>query len=479
MRPSPIRVVSRRPYHAVQSPPLWEEDGSHTGRRWGNVDAGKAFIDRGWARGWGNLGKTHVQCALGSAVQRAVRAMTTAAESRFAAPIAAPRLVSALPSTTITPRIAPAVERRRLWQRRYRRRLLLADLAVVLLSVGIATWIQLDAVAQLALGDVGDAPWQYLRVSLVTTVIWLTLLAMFQTRATSITGHGSTEYRRVVQATALAFGVLAIGFIILQSQGVRTQLLIALPVGITGLLVGRWMSRRWLVRQRETGEYVSRAVVVGTRTDVEYVARTVRGSGISGYRVVGVVLDDSDARSIAVGDQSIRAFGSVNTVSGVAEELGADAVIVASTRTDDPDYVKRLAWQLEGTAAELVLSSPLTDVAGPRMTLKPVEGLPLIQVEIPTFEGARYAIKRTMDIIVAATALIGIGLITPFIALAIKLDSHGTVFFRQERVGRDGRIFRMVKFRSMGMDAEARKAELAAQNEGSGLLFKMKAPTRA
>jgi exopolysaccharide biosynthesis polyprenyl glycosylphosphotransferase len=168
----------------------------------------------------------------------------------------------------------------------------------------------------------------------------------------------------------------------------------------------------------------------------------------------------------------------MDTVAHVAEELGADAVIIASTRHDDPDYIKRLAWQLEGSAAELVLSSPLADVAGPRMTLQPIEGLPLVHVAIPTFEGGRYALKRTMDIAISAAALLAIAIFLPIIALAIKIDSRGDVFFRQDRVGRDGRIFKIVKFRSMCVDAEARQSELANSNEGAGLLFKMKSDPR-
>jgi exopolysaccharide biosynthesis polyprenyl glycosylphosphotransferase len=171
-------------------------------------------------------------------------------------------------------------------------------------------------------------------------------------------------------------------------------------------------------------------------------------------------------------------MGTADTAAKVAARLNADAVIVASTPQDDSDYLRRLSWELEGTASELVLSSPLGDVAGPRMTLKPVEGLPLIQVEIPTFEGGRYVIKRAMDMVLSAMALVVVGLITPFVALAIKMDDGGPVFFRQERVGRDGQTFRMVKFRSMRVDAEAVKTELAAQNEVSGPMFKMKRDPR-
>jgi exopolysaccharide biosynthesis polyprenyl glycosylphosphotransferase len=404
--------------------------------------------------------------------------MTTADEIHFAAPVSAQHSFVEVPRTIITPRVAQAVENRQRWQRRYRRRLRLTDSLVILGSVALAGWVQISGIAGGSIDDVAEDPWMYLRASLVTYLLWVLALVVFHTRDPKVTGSGSAEYRRVIHATSSAFGLLAIGFIVLQSQGIRTELLVALPMGLVTLVFGRWLCRRWLMHQREVGQFVARALVVGSRRDVAYVVGAIRGSGLSGYQVVGVTLVDDDATSIELDGRTIRAYGTSDTVAQIAASLGADAVILASMHADDPEYPKRLAWELEGTAAELVLSSPLADVAGPRMSLVPIEGLPLIQVTIPTFEGGRYALKRAMDIVIACLALTVIGLITPIIALAIKADSPGPVFFRQERVGRDGRTFRMVKFRSMGVDAEAQKSALQAQNEGAGPLFKMKADPR-
>lgn len=379
-----------------------------------------------------------------------------------------PRLVTL---TDLTPRAGSAVERRRQWQRRYRTRLNIVDVLVVLIAVSAAFAIQIATIDRTM---VVDDPFAYSRVAICTAVIWLLLLVIFQTRNTRVVGQGAKEYQRVAHATGLAFGILAIVFVVVQSQGIRVQLLVALPLGILGLLLGRWLLRRWLVRQRATGDYVSRALVVGLRRDVEQVVTAVHSSGVLGYRVVGVSMNDDSSPTLAVNGNTFRAVGSADTAHLTAEKLGADAVIVASFPDNDPQYVKRLSWQLEGTASELVLSSPLVDVAGPRMALRPMEGLPLIHVEIPVFEGARYTIKRGMDIVLSSLALLAVAAITPFVWAAIKLDDRGPVFFRQVRIGRDGERFSMVKFRSMGTDAEAKRASLLASDEGAGLLFKMK-----
>jgi exopolysaccharide biosynthesis polyprenyl glycosylphosphotransferase len=156
----------------------------------------------------------------------------------------------------------------------------------------------------------------------------------------------------------------------------------------------------------------------------------------------------------------------------------SDTIVVASQPAGDPASVKRLAWALEGTAAELVISSRLTDVAGPRMSLRPVEGMPLIHVKIPSFEGAAYYVKRALDILVSLAALVLFAPIALVIAIAITADDGGPVFFRQARVGRDGREFAMLKFRTMRVDAEAELAALLAHNEGSGPLFKLRRDPR-
>ncbi|MGM1017109.1 MAG: sugar transferase [Actinomycetota bacterium] len=381
-------------------------------------------------------------------------------------PVAAPRAQRAVPRTVVTPRISPTLEHRQLWERRYRMRLRATDAVIIAVVEGLTALFQL-----VILGTPADI---VLRTAALLLVVWYLMLGALSTRSAAIFGSGANEYRRVAHASGLAFGLLAIATVLLGWTGLRPQLLIALPVGTLGLLLARWTWRRWLQRQRLRGAYASRTLVVGAGNDVEYVINSLQTSGENGYHVIGATLLDSDATGLELGETRYPVVGNINTVAIAAAELGADTIIVASRPEGDADFVKQLAWQLEGTAAELVLSSRLTDVAGPRISLRQVEGLPLIQVKIPTYEGGRHLLKRALDIAVAVTALIPIGLITPFLALAIAADSRGPIFFFQERVGRDGRLFKMVKFRSMKTNAEQELAKLKEQNQGAGLLFKMK-----
>lgn len=387
-------------------------------------------------------------------------------------PAAATR-TQTLHAAAVAPRASEALVTRNQSEKRYRKRLAMTDGVIVLLACMLATIVtMLITMPDVLLGD----PWILVRVPLSTAIVWMAALALLNTRDPLVMGSGATEYTRVTHATGLAFGLLAIVYVIFEWQGIRTQLFLALPAGLMALIVSRWLMRRWLLHQRTRGRYMSRTVVVGTHDDVEYAVKTLRASGYLGYQVVGTAVlgNEQGPNRMAFDGHVYPVVRGEDAAYRAATGLKADTLLLASQLTDDPGYIKRLTWQLEGTAAELVLSSRIADVAGPRMSLRPVEGMPLIHVQIPTFQGGAYVIKRALDIVVSALALIAFAPFALIIAMLIKIDNRGPVFFLQSRVGRDGRLFKMVKFRSMRVDAEEQLARLKAANEGAGPLFKMK-----
>lgn len=366
-------------------------------------------------------------------------------------PITAPRATASVTHAASTPRVSATLERRLQWERRYRMRLRITDAAVILIAVALTAAVQLLT---------GVTVIEAVRNAALLGLAWYLMLSALNSRAAAIFGSGATEYRRVAHAAGLAFGITAIAGVLLEWEGLQPLFFIALPVGMLGLLFARWAWRRWLQRQRLSGRFASRTLVVGATEDVEYVIDSLQKGGENGYHVVGTTLLDRNAGALRIGESIYPVVGDLDTVAPAAAQLGADTIIVASRPEGSPDFVKQLSWQLEGTAAELVLSSRLTDVAGPRISLRQVDGLPLIQVKIPTYEGGVHLLKRALDVLVAAIALIPIALLTPVLSALIKLDSPGPVFFFQERVGRDGRTFKMVKFRSMRTDAEKQLAAL-------------------
>ena len=112
-------------------------------------------------------------------------------------------------------------------------------------------------------------------------------------------------------------------------------------------------------------------------------------------------------------------------------------------------------------------------VANPNTYVQQLAGYSVISFTLQSMDSRRMLIKRLMDIVGSLIGCVLTLLITPFVALAIKIDSPGPVFFSQTRIGKNGRRFKIWKFRSMYIDAEERKKELEAQNEIKGLMFKM------
>ena len=96
-----------------------------------------------------------------------------------------------------------------------------------------------------------------------------------------------------------------------------------------------------------------------------------------------------------------------------------------------------------------------------------------MHVEMPHYNGLKHVAKRIMDVVLASLALIAIAPVLAMIALLIKRDDHGPVLFTQKRMGRGGVPFTMIKFRTMCVDAEAKKAELEHLNVGAGAMFKL------
>lgn len=399
----------------------------------------------------------------------------TPATARFfgGAPTTAPR-VEVLPGPTLSgaqsPRATPALTSRLQHDRRIRALLSFTDACIILFATITTT------LGMLWVTPSSDilSPELVIATPALAAVVWLIALAGFRSRETAILGSGAVEYRRVVHATALAFGALAVPYVLFEWPAMRLQLIVAFPAALVALLVGRWHWRQRLLSRRRNGEYLSRAILVGDRDQITYVLDRLDSLPDLSFHVLGAAIEPGGGAPLTLRGRTIPVLDSGASLSAAAERLGADTVIVANKPDADPGYVTRLSRQLEGTCAELVLFSALSDVAGPRISFRPVDGLPLIQVQIPTFDGGKHVLKRLTDILFAGLALVAVAIISVPIAIAIKLDSAGPVLFRQRRVGRDGRPFMMLKFRTMRIDAEEQLAALKEQNDGAGPLFKLR-----
>jgi len=117
-------------------------------------------------------------------------------------------------------------------------------------------------------------------------------------------------------------------------------------------------------------------------------------------------------------------------------------------------------------------------VSGPRTTIRPTAGLTLLHVDHPQLSGPRQVLKEVFDRFVAGVALVLLAPLFAAVAAAIRLGDNGPALFTQTRVGKDGRPFKIYKFRTMVVDAEQRLAELQSSNDLDGVLFKMRRDPR-
>lgn len=364
----------------------------------------------------------------------------------------------------------------RTWQQRYSTRLLISD-AVVLVWVVYGTQIIWFGTgnAQLALRATNTADISYWVTSGILVVLWLWALSLGDSRSYRVVGVGNTEYIRVVSASLRLFGGIAIIAFLFRIDIARGYLLISLPAGILVLLLVRWLWRQWLVAKRTTGGYLSRIILVGAADSVAQVGRELQRHRRSGYAVVGACLPDGQTGATVPGTD-IPVLGDVDDLTRTLADTGADTVAVTGSDDLPPHKVKQISWSLEAGRQHLVLAPSIADIAGPRIHMRPVLGLPLIHVETPRFSLGQTFGKRMTDLVLALVGIVVISPVLGVLAIAVRLSSPGPVLFRQTRVGHNGREFTMLKFRTMVDGAENLLGTLEARERDAGneVLFKLR-----
>ena len=367
----------------------------------------------------------------------------------------------------------PRAEKR--WNRRYRNYLRTSDFVIVSASVFVAQILRFGDWTEkpsLDTYSILGSNVSYTVLSIVIALGWVLSLSLSDTRDPAVLGAGSAEYSRVVEATIQLFGALAIFDLLLKLNISRGYLLISFPLGLLCLLFSRLLWRKWLAAMRGTGKCLDRALIVGEPDKAQHVAQQIESTHVAGLKIIGVATSSEPGCDDSCGEVLQTDF-SVSNLVKIIDQKHPDAVVLVGEDRMGPREIRQLGWELEERSTELIVSPPLTDIAGPRLHTRPVAGLSLISVEYARFTGVKYWVKRLADIIGSFLLMLLLSPILIVVALLVKSDG-GPVIFRQERIGKNGRPFKMLKFRSMVVDAEARLAELEARSDGNGVMFKMK-----
>jgi exopolysaccharide biosynthesis polyprenyl glycosylphosphotransferase len=347
------------------------------------------------------------------------------------------------------------------WQRQMVRTLLVLDFVAALVAVLVAALVRFGA----------GTPEVYLVVTLAAPLVWPLFCASVRAYEPRFLGTGSEEFRRVFEAGVRLLALTAVISLAFRLEPARLFVLIALPLTVLLTLTLRYAARQRLHRLREAGQCLHKVVVVGRERSCAELIRQLRRESHAGFSVVGACIDRTQGPTV----EGVSVVGSSTTILEALRETGADTVAVGAWSDLTQADLRRLSWQLEGSGIDLVVAPSLTDVAGPRIHIRPVSGLPLLHVEEPEFSGGRRLLKASFDRGLAMTAVLVLLPLLLAVAAAVRLSSAGPALFRQERIGTDGTRFTMYKFRTMYVDAEQRLSELQAQNEAAdGLLFKIR-----
>ena len=357
-----------------------------------------------------------------------------------------------------------------LWVARYRIALVTLDLCCIILATIFGYELRFGLS-----GRAGSA--SYLAIGGVIAVAWTIALQACGGYEIRHLATGPEEAKRVFRATAIMVGTLAVICYVLKFDVARGYVIGVIPAGIVLLLVGRTTVRAFVRAHRRRGEWTHRIIAVGTSDSVRHLLGVTERAVGAGLRVVGACVEDLPLGSeVAPG---VPVVGGVRDAAVTAERVDADVVAVTGHGLG-PVGVRELGWQLEGSGRGLVMAPALTEIAGPRVHVSPVEGLPLFWLEQPRLGKLPRIVKRTVDILGAGVLLLLAAPVLLVTAIAIRATSRGPVFFRQVRLGINGKEFRILKFRSMYADAHDKRELYLEKNEqdGGGVLFKIRRDPR-
>ncbi|MEU9865556.1 exopolysaccharide biosynthesis polyprenyl glycosylphosphotransferase [Streptomyces sp. NPDC047971] len=282
--------------------------------------------------------------------------------------------------------------------------------------------------------------------------------------------------------------LLAVLVVVRAAAGVEVPVLPVLA-GVSGCLVVtaacRHLTHRHLVARRRAGRSVRRVLVIGEAPALGELLRHLARRTDHEFVVVGMCpIGDDSPDSVAPvlarleREAPARLSGDAVPVLAAARALDPDLVFVMSGPSMAGERLRRLSWAVHEDGRPLVVVPGLTEVTQRRVGVSSVAGLTLLHVAAPVRRGGSVLVKGVTDLVGAALLLVLLAPALAVVALAVRLDSPGTVLHRQTRVGLGGRQFRLVKFRTMVTAAEQMREELARTNEHDGLMFKIRRDPR-
>lgn len=279
----------------------------------------------------------------------------------------------------------------------------------------------------------------------------------------------TTAVRRLGLTALVSWACLAV-LSALTDHAASPQLTLAAVPLVFGLSVAGRVSGRIIVTRSPAFRAVRKVLIVADEASVRAIARRLQGSAMASTVVAGVVPELSSDNAI-LGEDAPLLVGMDRVVAAV-DLVGADTVFVANAALT-PKQVRELAWSLEGRSVEIAVLPSLAEVASHRVTMQISHGMPMVWLHAPRRRGLSITLKHGLDRGLALAAMLVAAPVMVVLAAAVRLTSRGPAIFTQTRIGKGGQPFTMYKFRTMVVDAHARKQALQQANQAQGPLFKL------
>jgi exopolysaccharide biosynthesis polyprenyl glycosylphosphotransferase len=347
------------------------------------------------------------------------------------------------------------------WETRYARAVITSDLTSMSAMLAVGVWI--------GIGETGHTPHLALIMAAIIAPGFTCAMAAVRAWDARMFGSGSEEYSRLLRGVVSSSVVLALVGLAFDVHSVRPWVFAIIPAGGLLAAVGRYALRRSLHRRRSSGACLWPVLAIGSEDSLADLIVRTRRAPHHGWTITSACTPTGAEGDIA----GVPVAGDLDSVSSMVASGQFGVVAVAPAQGWTSRRLHELAWDLEGSGVDLVVHPGLMEVSGPRLHVSPVDGLPLLRLTEPTFSGIPRLVKAAMDLLGAVLLLVMLAPLFLIIYVAVRADG-GSALFRQTRIGKDGQPFRMLKFRTMVVDAERLQESLNGQNEGHGPLFKIK-----
>jgi exopolysaccharide biosynthesis polyprenyl glycosylphosphotransferase len=355
-------------------------------------------------------------------------------------------------------------------------RLVITDWVVIYAAVTIALVLRFGVSTDKTTN--GPISVSYGVLGLALTLVWLAILGLYRARDFRILGEGPEEYQRIIQATLITFGVLGTFSLAFKVDMSRGYLAVAFPLGLLGLLASRIIWRRKLRAARSSGKLSTSVLLIGSIRSANEIARWFEHHHRAGLHVHAVWVPDGDiddGQVMATGGRSVPVLGKGAELDDALAASDAQLVIVTDTDHLGHQGLKQLTWDLEEVRVDLMISPNVVDVSGSRIALSTVASMPFLSVSEPQYAAASTWRKVMFDRLASGLLVLAALPVLAVTAIAVKMSGPGPVIYRQQRVGKDGLPFDMIKFRSMKTNADAELRDLLEEaGVDNGRLPKLK-----